>query len=209
AIDNLNSGISWKESGSNIPSCGSAMRVAPIGLFFKDIDEVEKYAVLSSIPTHKSKSAIAGAVAVAVAVRCALDGCDLSEILRITCERASIHDIGLAKKIELAYESRSELTDVVFSRLGTSYYVNDTVPCSFYCFSRYFDDPEMGIIEAVNAGGDTDSIGCITGALCGALHGIECFSKKWINGLENRDHMENIANMIYSLSCHSNSKRTG
>ena len=197
AIDKLNSGIGWKESGSDIPSCGSAMRVAPIGLFYECLEKVESNAVLSSIPTHKSKGAIAGAVAVAVAVRCALDGFDLSKILRITCERASIHDIGLAKKIELAYESRSELPDVVFSRLGTSYYVYDTVPCSFYCFSRYFDDPETGIIEATNAGGDTDSIGCITGALCGALHGIECFSKKWINGLENKELVENFAKMIY------------
>jgi len=55
----------------------------------------------------------------------------------------------------------------------------------------------MGIIEAVNAGGDTDSIGCITGALCGALHGIESFSKKWINGLENKELVENFAKMIY------------
>jgi ADP-ribosylglycohydrolase len=197
AIEKLNSGISWKESGSDIPSCGSAMRVAPIGLFYDCLENVESNAVLSSIPTHKSKGAIAGAVAVAVAVRCSLDGFDRHEIIRQTCERASNYDIGFATKIELAYESRNEMPDMVFDRLGTSYYVYDTVPCAFYCFSRYFDDPEMAIIESVNAGGDTDSIGCITGALCGALHGIERFSKKWINGLENKDLVENIATMIY------------
>jgi len=41
------------------------------------------------------------------------------------------------------------------------------------------------MIEAVNAGGDTDSIACITGALCGARHGIGAFPERWIKGLEN------------------------
>ena len=104
AIEKLNSGISWKESGSDIPSCGSAMRVAPIGLFYNCLENVEFNAVHSSIPTHKSKGAIAGAVAVAVAIRCALDGCDRFEIIRKTCELASNHDIDLAKKIKSSFE---------------------------------------------------------------------------------------------------------
>jgi ADP-ribosylglycohydrolase len=152
AIEKLNSGISWKESGSDVPSCGSAMRVAPIGLFFKDIHEIEEKAVLSSIPTHKSKSAIAGAVAVAVAVRCALNGCDRFEIIRQTCESASNHDIDLAKKIEFSFELRNEVPDTVLPQLGTSFY------------------------------------------------GIDCFSKKWIDGLENKEHIENISIMIYEKS---------
>lgn len=197
AIDKLNSDISWKESGSDVPSCGSAMRAAPIGLFYKDMDEVEKKAVLSSIPTHRNKSAVAGAVAVAIGVRCAILGYDLVEIMKNTCEITSNHDIDLANKIELSFKLRSESPDVVFARLGTSYLVNDTVPCAFYCFSRYFKDPESAVIEAVNAGGDSDSIGCITGALCGALHGIDCFSKRWINGLQNMEHIKNISILIY------------
>ncbi len=72
SITRLNSGMSWEYSGSDIPSCGSAMRVAPIGLFYEDMADVEFKAAMSSVPTHNSKGAIAGAVAVAVAVRCAL-----------------------------------------------------------------------------------------------------------------------------------------
>jgi len=41
AIAKLNSGVSWKESGSTLPSCGSAMRAAPIGLFYRNLKEVE------------------------------------------------------------------------------------------------------------------------------------------------------------------------
>lgn len=193
AIAKLNSGISWKEAGSGIPSCGSAMRVAPIGLFYADLKEIESNAALSSIPTHNSEGAIAGAVAVAIAVRCALEGMGCPELIKEASTRASNHDIALGKKIGLSYRLRTEQPQEAFIRLGTSYLVYETVPCAFYCFSRHFEEPEKAVIEAANAGGDTDSIACITGALCGARHGAGSFPKRWINGLENKDMIEHLA----------------
>ncbi|MBU4077795.1 MAG: ADP-ribosylglycohydrolase family protein [Euryarchaeota archaeon] len=197
AIARLNSGASWKESGSSIPSCGSAMRAAPIGLFYSDMDEVETNAALSSIPTHNSGEAIAGAVAVAVGVRCAIDGMMCSDIIREVSTRASKYDTDLAKKIELSFLVKNDEPDKVFTTLGTSYMVYDTVPSAFYCFSRHFDEPENAVIEAANAGGDTDSIACITGALAGARHGIDAIPERWIKGLENRELVEHIAGSIF------------
>jgi len=197
AIKRLNSGMSWKESGSRFPSCGSAMRAAPIGLFYKDLDEIEKNAALSSIPTHNSKGAIAGAVAVAVGVRCALSGMDCSGIIKESCARSSNYDIALAKKIELSFEKTEEEPDEIFAELGTSYSVYETVPCAFYCFSRHFEQTEQAIIEAVNAGGDTDSIACITGALCGALHGTGSLPVRWTTGLENKDVVAHYAETLF------------
>ena len=200
AVARLNSGISLKNSGSSIPSCGSSMRAAPIGLFYTDLDEVKEKAALSSIPTHNGSGAIAGAVAVAVGVRCAIDGMEKHEIIKESCLRASIYDKSLGNKIVLSFDKRNEEPDKVFSELGTSYLVNETVPSAFYCFSRYFENPEMAIIEAANAGGDTDSIACITGALCGARHGINAFPERWIEGLENNDLLEHIACMLFEKS---------
>ncbi len=198
AIERLNSGSSWKDSGSDLPSCGSSMRVAPVGLFYEELDDVESNAALSSIPTHNSKSAMAGAVAVAIAVRCALMEMDCIGIIRETCERASKYDAALASKIKKSFEIRNNDPDSVFSELGTSFFVYDTVPCAFYCFSRHLKEPETAVIEAVNAGGDTDSIGCITGALCGAYYGLSSFPEKWITGLENKELIEKTALMIYN-----------
>jgi ADP-ribosylglycohydrolase len=200
AVARLNSGINWKNSGSSMPSCGSSMRAAPVGLFYRDLDEVEEKAAMSSIPTHNSSGAIAGAVAVAVGVRCALDRMESTEIIKESSVRASKFDEGLGGKIGFSFENRDHEPDKVFAELGTSYLVNETVPSAFYCFSRYFEDPEMAIIEAANAGDDTDSIACITGALCGAMHGIDAFPERWIKGLENRDLVEHIAGMLFEKS---------
>jgi ADP-ribosylglycohydrolase len=205
SIERLNSGISWKKSGSDTPSCGSAMRVAPVGLFWDNLDEVESNAVLSSIPTHNSKASIAGAVAVAIAVRCALDGKECADIISETCVRTSKYDAGLAEKIKLSFELRNNDPDKVFSELGTSYLATDTVPCAFYCFTRHFENPKSAITEAVNAGGDTDSIACITGAFCGALYGSEYLPVRWIEGLENRGLIEEIAGKMCDLKLHSSS----
>lgn len=200
AIVRLNSGISWKDSGSRIPSCGSAMRAAPLGLFYSGMDEVEANAALSSVPTHNSSGAIAGAVAVAMGVRCVVEGMACSEVIREVCARASKYDEGLGKKIGYSFEKRDEKPDKVFAELGTSYLVYETVPSAFYCFSGHFEEPEKAIIEAANAGGDTDSIACITGALSGARHGIDAFPKRWIEGLENMELVESIAGMIFEKS---------
>ncbi|MCZ7392015.1 MAG: ADP-ribosylglycohydrolase family protein [Candidatus Methanoperedens sp.] len=206
ALERLNSGTSWKESGSDIPSCGSAMRAAPIGLFYDDIEEVEENAALSSIPTHRSKAAVAGAVAVAVGVRCALNGMERLEIAKQTSARAINYDMELGKRIELSCRLITQEPGEVFAKLGTSCLVYETVPSAFYCFLRHFESPENAIIEAVNAGGDTDSIACITGALCGALHGIGSFPKMWIKGLENKEAIEQLAYMIFKKSVISNNQ---
>ncbi len=203
AIERLNSGISWKESGSGIPSCGSAMRVAPVGMFWDDLDDVESNAALSSMPTHNSKTSIAGAVAVAIAVRCALDEKECADIISETCTRTLKYDAGLSEKIRLSFELRNNDPEEVFSELGTSYLAIDTVPCAFYCFTGHFEEPENAIIEAVNAGGDTDSIACITGALCGALHGRDYIPERWLKGLENREYIDETAGKIYELILHS------
>ncbi|MCX9085314.1 MAG: ADP-ribosylglycohydrolase family protein [Candidatus Methanoperedens sp.] len=202
AIERLNSGVSWKWSGSEIPSCGSAMRVAPVGLFYKDLDEIEENAVISSIPTHNSKTSIAGAVAVAIAVRCAFDEMECEDIISRTCASTSKYDMDLAEKIKFSFELRNNDPDEVFSKIGTSYLMIDTVPCAFYCFARHFKNPEHGIIEAVNAGGDTDSIACITGAMVGAFYGMDLFPERWKDGLENKALIEETAVKIFEFMKH-------
>ena len=200
AILKLISGTGWRESGSDIPSCGSAMRVAPIGLFYSDPDVVEEKAALSSLPTHKSDAAIAGAVAVAVAVRCAVSGMDCHDIIREASKRASKYDSELGEKIEKSYRIKDSSPDDAFAELGTSYLVNETVPSAFYCFSRHFDNPEKAITEALNAGGDTDSIACITGAMCGAVHGAGALPDRWVTGLCNCKKVERVAGLLLENS---------
>ncbi len=47
-------------------------------------------------------------------------------------------------------------------------------------------DFEGAVTEAVNLGGDADTVGAITGALSGARWGVSAIPQRWLDGLENR-----------------------
>jgi poly(ADP-ribose) glycohydrolase ARH3 len=81
--------------------------------------------------------------------------------------------------------------------LGTSALVTESVPLAFWCFSSFEDDAETAVIRAVNMGGDSDTIGAMTGALAGAYSGISSWPVRWVTRLENgpkgRDYVLHLA----------------
>ena len=74
--------------------------------------------------------------------------------------------IDRARELALAGSGTAEAAEC-----GTSGYVVHAVSFATFCFLRYGDDPIVALIEAISAGGDTDTIGAILGGWLGALHG--------------------------------------
>jgi hypothetical protein len=54
---------------------------------------------------------------------------------------------------------------------------------AIYLFLRYRERYADALIEVLNAGGDTDSVGAVVGALCGAAGGEEAIPDAWLEGL--------------------------
>ncbi len=56
---------------------------------------------------------------------------------------------------------------------------------------------------AVNLGGDTDTIGAMTGAILGASNGINSIPAEWLDNLENgekgRDYIIALAKRLFEL----------
>ena len=73
--DNLTAAVPWREAGVlESKGCGSAMRVASIGLFFwRDHRKLLEVARASSLLTHRHEAAIEGAAAAALLVALALE----------------------------------------------------------------------------------------------------------------------------------------
>jgi ADP-ribosyl-[dinitrogen reductase] hydrolase len=57
------------------------------------------------------------------------------------------------------------------------------VVAAIYLFLRYRERYRDALLEVLNAGGDTDSVGAIVGALCGAAGGEEAIPAEWRDGL--------------------------
>jgi len=199
ACENLMEGRSWEESG--IPGslgCGSAMRSAPIGLFFDKIEKVIDCAINSSIITHPHELCLCGAVGTAVLTHLALNdepmGIWASELVRVNFS-ADFKDI-----IKLAAKCAAERQDpdVVLSDavLGEGWTGHEAVASALYCCMMFPNSYEKAVLLAANTVGDSDSIACITGAWMGCRLGVEAIPKEWIEKIENRDQLIDLADRL-------------
>jgi ADP-ribosyl-[dinitrogen reductase] hydrolase len=199
AVEQMLSGTSWQESGLRIPTCGSAMRAAPIGLFYHcDLNMVSRYADLQSISTHCSPAARAGSIAVAAGVALCLTGFPKTAILKMAASLSSQAEKEFADRLLWVGSLMKIDPDEAISAIGNSPDVSETVPAAFYCFLRF--EPEEALIFAASSGGDTDSIACIAGALSGAFYGASWIPKHWLSCLEERERIVKIAKQLATLS---------
>jgi ADP-ribosylglycohydrolase len=68
----------------------------------------------------------------------------------------------------------------------------EALAISVYC-ALVAGDLEAGVVLAVNHGGDSDSTGAITGNLLGLVHGVETIPAEWLDPLELREVITEIA----------------
>jgi ADP-ribosyl-[dinitrogen reductase] hydrolase len=198
AVESMISGTPWQESGMDVPTCGAAMRAAPIGLLYhEDLNTVKSYADLQSLPTHSSPAARAGAVAVAAGVTLCVNGFSKEMVLRIAASQACKLDADFAERLLRVISLQDLNPEDALERIGNSPKAEETVPAAFYCFLTL--EPEEALIMAVNAGGDTDSIASIAGALCGAAGGPGWIPERWLRVLEGRERIENAARGLSEL----------
>jgi ADP-ribosylglycohydrolase len=69
---------------------------------------------------------------------------------------------------------------------GSGAYVLETDTVLLYILSKYLNDPEEAIIQAVNYTKDNDTMASIVGAAMGALYGKARFKESWITKLSGR-----------------------
>lgn len=197
AIYNLLRGVHWSRAGVFSDTCGAAMRVAPLALVYHfSFNLVENYAEISARVTHTGTAAIGGAVAVAIAISCNLLDFSDEEMLEEVVKRVERYDNLLAEKINYAYEISDRDLDYAVDKIGNSISALDVVPMAFY---SYFSEEsfEGSVIKAANAGGDSDSIAAICGALKGS-RGLE-ITKNWLEKLRDRELLEEVAEKLYNL----------
>jgi poly(ADP-ribose) glycohydrolase ARH3 len=86
------------------------------------------------------------------------------------------------------------------SAMGTGKFVLQSLPASLYCFLKHPCDLESAVLCAINSGGDTDTVGAMTGALAGTLNGAQAIPSRWLVELEKKDYLIDLSNMLYDLA---------
>ncbi|QLO83999.1 MULTISPECIES: ADP-ribosylglycohydrolase family protein [unclassified Citrobacter] len=192
ALKAIRDGKPVAELENNGVTNGAAMRVSPLGCLLpaRDLDAFIDDVALASSPTHKSDLAIAGAVVVAWAVSRAIDGGKWSEIVdalpaiarnaqqkRITTFSASLSArLELALKIVRNADGIESACEQLYQVVGAGTSTIESVPCAIAMVELAQTDPNRCAILCANLGGDTDTIGAMATAICGALHGVSAIN---------------------------------
>ncbi len=193
-------------ASNNSKGCGAVMRMAPVGLFKWNIHGEQDYretftlgcelaAITHGHPTSKLAS---GTLAVLV---CALiDGLSLQDALAIAFPilRATPHHGELLDSLLQAesYACSNLTHDLAIERLGEGWTAEEALAIAVYCALSTQDFRE-GILLAVNHDGDSDSTGTIAGNLLGALRGVQAIPADWLQQLELRDVVGELAEDLH------------
>lgn len=205
ALANFRDGIEDTKITDKALSNGSAMRIPPIGCMFTP-DQKEKivdYVYEVSKATHTSDVTIAGAAMIAVGVSSAMvnDNFDkvIEDILEIEpigyrkgCESFSAR---LAERVKIGLEiADNTKDDEVFTRkiydiVGTGVGIIESVPAAV-AIAYYAQDPNKASVLCANLGGDTDTIGAMAAAICGAYTGVDKIKPEFIDILRKQNDVD-------------------
>lgn len=170
--------------------CGGIMRVAPAGLFY-DKDEAFKFAMDYAAITHGHPSGYLSAGALAYLIALLIEGNEIEPAVDNTL-----------LKLE-SFENHEEITQYIekarilfrddipkeeaIPLIGSGWTGGEALGISIYCALKYKDDLRAAMLASVNHSGDSDSIGKITGNILGAYYGIKEIPLSWIENIELKD----------------------
>jgi ADP-ribosylglycohydrolase len=188
AINLLRSGADPRSTGAGGDTNGAAMRIAPIGVVRRpgDLPALVDAVVEATIMSHDTGVAISGASLVAGVVSAAVEGADLDGAIQIGLSAAEIGRrrgqqtvaASVPARAELAVElarrstSDTEFLIELYDLVGAWVTTTESVPAALGLVVRSGADPHRATELAANLGGDTDTIGAMAGAMCGAISGM-------------------------------------
>ena len=74
-----------------------------------------------------------------------------------------------------------------------------TLEAAFWAL-LHADHAEDAVVRAVNLGGDNDTHGAVAGALAGAWQGASALPSRWLDGLQDRARLVELADRLYATS---------
>jgi ADP-ribosylglycohydrolase len=196
---NLRRGLDWRTAGvAWSKGCGSAMRVAPVGLYYhRDLNLMLEVACASSLPTHRHPTGVAAAAGAAAAVALLLRGTTPGALVPALLDLTRHLDAGYATKVAQVGDVLDREPDDAMATLGEGWVGEEAVADALYCFLRAPRDYERTVLTAANSQGDSDSIACIAGAMSGAYNGIEAIPQHWRRNVENAAYLRNLGARLF------------
>jgi ADP-ribosylglycohydrolase len=207
AIQALREGASPWQTGKTGETNGAAMRIAPVGMISSPaelpalVDRVEA----ASLMSHHTDVAISGASLVAAAVAASIEseatgGLEdrVDAVLAVALEASALGALRGERVVAASIPARARIArdlartigddeqflQQLYDVVGASVATTDSVPAAVGLFVRAGGDPMRSALLAANLGGDSDTIGAISGGICGAFSGFAVFPPELVATLD-------------------------
>ena len=144
---------------------GSAMRASFAGWAAQSLEEALLFGQLSAEVTHNHPEGIKGAQATAMCIFLARKGASKDEI-----QQCMEQEFGYRFPLTIAELQKRYSWNGVDGE-GNGGICQDSVPQAIQC-ALQATDFEDAVRNAISIGGDSDTIGCITGSIAEALYGV-------------------------------------
>ncbi|MGX6428738.1 ADP-ribosylglycohydrolase family protein [Levilactobacillus yonginensis] len=200
---------------------GCAMRIAPIGALFdtRHCQELVDMVCAVTQVTHSSDVAFAGAAMVAGAVTAAMDDLDWDDIVAFAMTAsAAAKDYGvptwsaavvarLQIGLRLAWENADDperFARLIYETVGTGTTISESVPAAV-AIAYYTRDVQQCALFCANLGGDTDTIGAMATAICGAKNGYHSILPEWITLIDEENPEHRLLDYVVPMQSFRNS----
>lgn len=190
--------------------CGGVMRVAPIGVYlagYRDEKGADLAGAEAAAVTHGHELGYIPAAALVHIVYelAASEKADVYAAVLSSMEAMpglfpnaghmqEFLDI-MEKAVAL---SRQDVDDrEAIRRLGEGWVGEEALAIAVYCALKHSDSFEDAIVASVNHSGDSDSTGAVTGNILGTALGYRAIPDHYLEKLELRDIIEEVAQDLY------------
>lgn len=157
---------------------GSLMRILPLAFVSCTDDEIRAVSAI----THGHRISMDACVIYVHVARNLLAGMSIDEIIPTL-------------QYDKPFDRLHRINQFSAREIKSTGYVVDTLEAALWALSHKSDDADQSrnfrttLLEAVNLGSDTDTIGAVAGGLAGIIYGLDEVTD-WVKTLQNREELE-------------------
>lgn len=182
----------WGGRGERDNGNGSLMRIAPLSLFVRELDpaEIVHRSMEVSGLTHAHPRSQLCCAYFSLLLREVTAGRSLAQAMAWASAQLEPF-VPEAERAALAAILGGSITGAPATAIRGSGYVVHCLEASLWCAAR---EPsyERAVLAAINLGEDTDTTAAVTGALTGAIYGVQAIPAAWLQALASREYVEGV-----------------
>lgn len=174
--------------------CGTVMRVAPIAIYTKTVEEAYMMGCDTSALTHGHILGWTSGGALCVLLRLLFEGkplaASVNEMIQFIKGKPECRDLVGVMENAVDVANKKLRGSQAFKLLGEGWVAEEALAIGIWAALINGSDTRQALIDAVNHSGDSDSTGAIAGYIVGAVNGVESIPPKWMEHLELKDVIE-------------------